>query len=337
MVGTVRKAQVLAITAGNRYLSDTLKTTAVADRADVAIVTPEEAKAEAVARDIKAGRYDLVIYDSVRPDSAPEANALYFGVVPPGPAYANAKDIEQPVILDWDIGHPILQYVRDLHLVFVAKAKLVDLPPGAKSLIDSNQGPVAFIAPREGYTDAVVTFPLIDGNTPNTTWFRYISFPLFVLNSIQVLGDVREGSSEEVAEPGRPVVLHLETAGKAITVTPPDGRPPATLLRSPQGTFIYNEANVTGIYLAKWEPKGLRPFAVNLFEARESDLACRGIVPDGAPADLAESYKIKIGYTPVSGTRKPPVVQKDIWWYFALLVLGVLLFEWYVYNRRVYV
>ena len=32
-----------------------------------------------------------------------------------------------------------------------------------------------------------------------------------------------------------------------------------------------------------------------------------------------------------------PDVQKDIWWYFALLVLGVLLVEWYVYNRRVYI
>jgi hypothetical protein len=76
---------------------------------------------------------------------------------------------------------------------------------------------------------------------------------------------------------------------------------------------------------------------VNLFDVRESDLAPRGIVPDGAPANLAESYKIKIGYSAVSGTQKPPVVRKDIWWYFALLVLGVLLAEWYVYNRRVFI
>ena len=55
------------------------------------------------------------------------------------------------------------------------------------------------------------------------------------------------------------------------------------------------------------------------------------------PASLEESYKIKIGYSPVTGTRKPPDVTKDIWWYFALLALGVLLVEWYVYNRRVYI
>ncbi len=107
--------------------------------------------------------------------------------------------------------------------------------------------------------------------------------------------------------------------------------------RSPQGTFVFNEADKTGIYLAQWEPKGLLPFAVNLFDARESDLAPRGLVPEGAPTRMAEAYKIKIGYNPVTGTQKPPVVQKDIWWYFALLALGVLLVEWYVYNRRVYI
>ncbi len=61
------------------------------------------------------------------------------------------------------------------------------------------------------------------------------------------------------------------------------------------------------------------------------------MVPYGAPESTAESYKIKIGYNPVTGTQKPPKVQKDIWWWFALLVLGVLLVEWYVYNRRVYI
>ena len=163
VVGTTRKAQVLAVTAGNRYLADTLKTPSAAERADVAIMTPDEAKTEAVVRDIRGGRYDLVIYDGVRPDAPAEANALYFGVFPPGPAYAKSKEVEQPVMLDVDIAHPMMQYIRDLPLVAIATAKIVELPTGAKSLIDSNQGSLAFIAPREGYTDAVVTFPLWKG------------------------------------------------------------------------------------------------------------------------------------------------------------------------------
>jgi hypothetical protein len=337
VAGTTRKAQVLAVTSGNRYLTDTLRTPGAIERSDVTIVAPEELKAPAIARDLKGGRYDLVIFDGVKPESAPEANALYFGVFPSGPAYAKTKDVSGPVILDWDIGHPLMQYVRDLSLVFVAKGQTVELPAGAKSLIDSDKGSLAFVAPREGYTDTVVTFPLMDGTNPNTTWFRYISFPLFVLNAIQALGNVREGAGEEIAEPGAPISLHPETQGKTITVAPLGGGTAETITRSPQGSFVFSRAETTGIYVAQWANNGQLPFAVNLFDARESDLASRGIVPDGAPASMAESYKIKIGANPVSGTQKPPVVRKDIWWYFALLVLGVLLFEWFIYNRRVFI
>ena len=34
---------------------------------------------------------------------------------------------------------------------------------------------------------------------------------------------------------------------------------------------------------------------------------------------MSENYKIKIGYSPVAGTRKAAVGRKDIWWWFALL------------------
>jgi len=337
IVGNARKAQVLAITAGNRYLLDAFNTPTASTNADVRIATPEEAKGEQLAREIRGGRFDLVIYDGVRPDTPPEANALYFGSLPPGPAYTNPKPVEQPVILDWSISHPLMQYIRDLSLVFVARANLVELPAGATSLIESNLGPLAFTIPREGFTDAVVLFPLLDGTTPNTTWFRYISFPLFLLNSIQALGNVREGSGDEVRSPGRPVILRAETLGKDLLVTSASGAATERLARTPQGSFVYNQAATTGLYHARWEPKGLLPFAVNLFDLRESDLAPRGLVPDGVPESQAEAYKIKIGYNPVAGTRQPKDKQLDWWKWFACAALGVLLLEWYIYNKRVYI
>ena len=161
LIGSPRKAQVLAVTAGNRYLADTLKTPTAAERAEVTVVTPEESKADPYARDIKSGRYDLIIYDGVRPELPPEANALYFGVLPPGKAYANSKEIQGPVVLDWDITHPLMQYIRDLSTVLIAKAVTVvgEPPPGSKILITSDKGPLAFVAPREGYSDAVVDLP----------------------------------------------------------------------------------------------------------------------------------------------------------------------------------
>lgn len=339
VVGNPRKAQVLVITSGNRYLVDTLRTPTAVERADVTIATPEESKTEAIARDLRSGRYDLVIYDNFRPEKAPEANALYFGVLPPGPAYEKSKVQEQPIILDWDVAHPLMQYVRDLPTVAILKAVIVDLPPGARSLIEGNQGPLAFVAPREGYSDAVVTFPLMDGEKFNTNWYRNISFPLFLFNSLQVLGNARESSGDEIHLPGQSVVLRAESSKGQLKVTSADGKRVNTLSRSLQGTYIDDQVDTTGIYHARWEPDGLLAFAVNQFDARESDLASRGLVPEGVPPDstLAESYKIKIGYSPVSGTRNPRPVRKDWWKPLAAIALGIVLLEWYIYNRRVYV
>jgi hypothetical protein len=337
IVGNARKAQILAITNGNRYLLDAFNTPIASERALVRVATPEEAKGEELAREVRGGRYDLVIYDGVSPETPPEANALYFGALPPGPAYAKSKSIEQPVILDWNISHPLMQYIRDLSLVFVAKANVVELPPGATSLIESNQGPLAFVIAREGFTDTVVMFPLLDGATPNTTWFRYISFPLFLLNGVQAMGNIREGTGEGYAAPSRPVILRPETSGKDIRVTSADGRSVEDLKRSPQGTFVYTQGNTTGLYHARWAPDGILPFAVNLFDFRESDLAPRGLVPVGVPDSQAESYKIKIGASPVAGTQRPKDVSHDWWKYLAGAVLVVLLIEWYIYNKRVYI
>ncbi len=337
LVGSARKAQVLVVTAGNRYLVDTLRTPTAEERADVTVATPDEAKTDPYARDTRAGKYDLVIYDRVRPENPPEGNALYFGILPPGKAYEKSKELVAPVILDWDVAHPLMQFVRDLPTVIIAKAIGVELPPGATSLIDSNQGSLAFIAPREGYSDTVVTFSLTDGDKFNTNWFKNISFPLFLFNSLQVLGNARESVGDEVHLPDQPVTIRTDTPKDQVIVTLPDGRTTETLTRTPQGAFVASKTDSTGIYHARWEPSGLLPFVVNQFDFRESDLAPRGLVPDGTPPAQADSYKIKIGYNPVTGTQKTRTSQKDAWWYLALIVLGVLLLEWYIYNKRVYV
>jgi hypothetical protein len=337
LIGNPRKAQVLLVTPGNRYLVDTLLTPTASERADVAVATPAEAKADPVARDIKGGRYDLVIYDQFRPDAPPEANALYFGVMPPGPAYEKTRILDRPVILDWDVSHPLMQYIRDLPTVVILKAIGVEPPIGSTVLMESNLGPLAFIAPREGYSDTVVTFPLMDGDKFNTTWFKNISFPLFLFNGLQLLGNSRESVADEVHLPGQNVVLRLEAPGGKVRIIGPDGREVETLSRSPQGTYVFGKTDKTGIYHARWEPSGLLPFVVNQFDFRESDIAPRGLVPDGTPPEKADAYKIKIGYSPVAGTKVSRPSRKDWWMPFAVAALVVLLVEWYIYNRRVYV
>jgi hypothetical protein len=334
--GNPRKAQVLLVTTGDRYLVDTLRTPTAEQLADVTDVTPEQAKGDEVLRAVGAGKYDLVIYDRTRPDTPPEANALYIGALPPGKGFEKAKEVEGPHILDWNLSHPLMQYIRDLSLVRILKAKVVEPPTGSTVLIEGSQGPLAFITPRAGYVDAVVTFALLDGSSFNSNWQLLYSFPLFIFNSLRALGNARDAAGGDVHRPGQPVTLRADSLAEEITVNGPDGLR-RTLRRTPQGTFVDNEANAAGLYHARWGKDGALSYAVNLFDARESDLAPRGLVPEGTPDSKVEDFKIKIGFNTVKGTRRTAPAQKDWWKPIALIALGVILVEWYIYNRRVYI
>jgi hypothetical protein len=221
--------------------------------------------------------------------------------------------------------------------VRILKAQVVEPPPGSAVLIESDKGPLAFVVPREGFSDAVVTFPLLTGKDINTDWYRIYSFPLFLFNCLRALGNAREAAGDEVHLPGQPVVLRADSVAEQIEVIPPGGGRPEALKRTPQGTFVYNHADACGIYHTRWGKDASAAFVVNLFDARESDLAPRGLVPEGVSADAAEAYKIKIGHSPVSGVRRTAPSRQDWWKPIALIALGVVLLEWYIYNRRVYI
>ncbi len=334
--GNPRKARVLLATSGNRYLLDFLQAPSLADLVDLVVVTPEQLDSEATAQEAAAGRYDLVIYDGIRPASAPEANALYFGVLPPGDVFGTPREVEAPIILDWNTTHPLLQYLRDLSLVRIAKATIVDLPPGATSLIEGNSGPLAFAMPRAGFTDVVIGFRLMDGKNFNSDWQVRTSYPLFLLNVIRNLGNPRESSGDEIQRPGDTIPLRVDAHVETLQLTGPSGQT-ERLARGAQGTFLVNSARQIGLYRASWPPDREQVFALNLFDARESDIAPRGLAPEGIPPDQADDYLIKIGNTAVKGVAQAQPALKQWWKPLAIAVLGVLLLEWYIYNRRVYV
>lgn len=334
--GTPRKAQVLLASSGNRYLLDFLQAPSMADLVDLVAVTPEQLASEPVSREITAGRYDLIIYDGIAPATPPEANALYFGALPPGNAFGTPRSVETPIILDWNATHPLLRYVRDLSLVRIAKATVVDIPTGAVPLIESDSGPLAFATPRAGYTDVIIGFKLMDGKNFNTDWQVRTSYPLFLLNVVQALGNLREASAEAIHRPGDAMTLRADSQTESLDLRGPSGQT-ERLDRSVQGTFLVNSTERLGLYRASWPPNREQFLAVNLFDTRESNLAPRGIAPEGTPPDQAENYLIKIGNTAVKGVAQAQPTLKEWWKPLAIAVLGILLLEWYIYNRRVYV
>jgi hypothetical protein len=284
----------------------------------------------------------------------PRANTMFIGRLPPAQNWHGREDAsggdagEQaqamtaesavaPQIIDWDRSHPLLASV-ELGNVDIADSLVLDPPPGAAVLIDSTSGPIAAVAPRNAFQDVVLGFEIFgqdkDGSrTVNTNWPRRLSFPTFCLNVLEYLAGGTEDSQLESVRPGRPV--ELRTAGNApeLTVVDPAGRE-YTVKRTADDTFQFHETNRLGVYDVRRGDQVIERFAVNLFDRAESDVRVRP--SQDAEGRTIAAADIRIGNVDVAAAVDRAPTRKEAWKLVLACALVVLVFEWYVYNRRVY-
>ncbi len=286
-----RPARVVLVTAGNEALQLSLDTEEVRAVADVAIVEPAIWETKPQQDLATAGFYDLVILDRQIPEVMPQANTLFIGCLPLVEGWSQSELQGRPVVIDTDRVHPLTQYV-ELGNVYIERAVALKTPAGGATLIDSNIGSLLSIAPREGYEDAVLGFDILSDNAGetivNTDWFLRRSFPVFVMNAVRYLGGIGSATTATV-RPGNPVALRTETPVDRMTVQRPDGKR-IEVLREGQNRFAFADTAQLGVYKV-FEGKSRttsRQFAVNLFDARESDLTPR--------------TDIQLGYREVKGS-----------------------------------
>ena len=89
-------------------------------------------------------------------------------------------------------------------------------------------------------------------------------------------------------------------------------------------SYIFGRTEELGVYDVREgaAAKANQQFAVNLYDPRESDLK---------PKDV-----VIVGVEEVKGQVAKNQSRQELWKWLLLVAIGVLVFEWYIYNRRVY-
>ena len=322
-----RPARVLVVSPGNEALRASLDTSQVQDLAVVTFAEPPILDTAEHKEQVDAGLYDLIIYDRCQPARMPQANTLFLGSLPPGDQWTAGPPAGPPNIIDIDRTHPLTQLV-DMSYVRIAEGRALKPPLGSTVLFDSVIGPLLAIAPRDAFEDAVCGFPLFveeNGETvPNSTWPLRPSFPVFFFNAVRYLGGSRGVQAIGNVPPGSPMTIRSPAVVTEITVTNPQGER-TTMRRTNQAPFVYTSTQDLGVYTIQEgsDKEVSHRFAVNLFDRQESDLRPR--------------ENLDLGHETVPGQAGFASARRETWKWILLLGLGVLLFEWYVYNRRVYI
>ncbi len=338
-----KQINVLLVSPGNNALETALQTGRVQQIAAVQTEPPtflSDPKYQAAALD---SNYDLIIFDQCSPMQMPLSNTLFIGSVPPAPpeitdpdqsedpSKNNAWKFGQPqgpaIVLDVNRNNSISQYL-EMGAVFIAEARTTQPGESGTILMTSDIGPVFAVAPRGAFQDAVLGFSIVqataDGVGVNTNWGNRRSFPVFVYSTVEFLGGGITESSSPSVQPGWPIGLLLSSRFKEFRVVAPEGQA-TQLTRSDESRYTFTKTDSLGIYqvFANDVESPVESFCVNLFSSRESDLK------------VAES--IRMGYDKVPASQTNILARKETWRLILLLGLALLVIEWIVFNRRVFI
>jgi len=296
--------------------------------ANVLEVAPEQLRGEALETAAATGVFDLIVFDRCSPAEMPHANTLFIDALPPGNARSAEDNDVAPYIIDVDQIHPLTQLV-DMSNVKIVKGRTLDPPLGSTVLFDSVTGPLFVVTPRGSYQDAVLGFSLLreqeDQIVPNTTWPLRQSFPVFVFNTLRYLGlgGYRGFLKAANLQPGDPVTIRPRTDIDQVTIVNPlEAR--LEPVRSGNRALVAADTEIPGIYdvYEQGADKPTSHFAVNLFSQAESN-----IMP---------AASLELGDEQVGRVTESRTTRRELWKLLLLAALLLLIFEWYVFNRRVY-
>ncbi|QOV88883.1 vWA domain-containing protein [Humisphaera borealis] len=323
-----KELSLLLVTDGNYFLQRAVQSLAIKSP-DVTQPADYEAK--------KPTNYDVIIFDNYKPKFLPEiGNYIWFGVVPDGtktrlatdegptapPGSGNAIVLDDVGVLDWKRDHPILENLG-LGRLYTAKALKLNVPLDREVLLDGLKGPLIVLDRAPKATHLIVAFDVMQSN-----WPLKPSFPMFLHQAMQYLAvgqtmDVRQSLRPgEVVRIPRSKLQQADINLKSVTLTGPDGK--KELPVTDAGEFVLPVMEKVGLYSTEPAIPGYEKLAVNILDPVESNVLPSDKIPAAVPTDTTDQGN-------AAGKRR-----LEWWWWLALVALGVLMIEWWVYTRRVH-
>jgi hypothetical protein len=346
-INVARKTRILIVGQPNDVLDKFFGSQEVLEVAQVDQLPPNDLSGEAYLRPARNGTYDLVIFDRCAPageQEMPRSNTFFIGKPPPPWRSDDLEKVHNPHVTGWQNSHAVLRDLKALYTVEIDQAfKMKDLPPRTPLLIEGRkigsatgggssarspatvEVPLLIALSRQSFTDLVLTFPILtEAGEWNTLWPLQTSFPLFLRNVMYYLGDLSENAIEESVQPGGIKKIRPDGNVPRIEVIGPDGalQPLQQDERNRRPDFSFGGTERVGLYRLRYNGATQGHFAVNLLDAEESNIEPRQVIQFGNEQIVAGQE-----------SRQP----RELWKWFALIALIVLMVEWYIYNRRIYV
>lgn len=307
VVAPSTEISILLVSRGNPFLENVLT---VDPRARVSVIRPENYHGNV--------DYDIVLFDRHQPEEIPSGNLVFINSIPPGHGYtAGGAMIENPVIIDWNRVHPLTPQYLNFEGIAIAEMMDVTAPEGAALLVEADRGELISHLETESRRMVVIGFDIT-----RSYWPINASFPVFFSNLLDQWARNRAGAVEASYATGSTISLLPPREATEAVIRTPGGQRIAQPLEG-QRSLHLTDTIEAGLYTLSYDTGWENLLAVNLASAQESRLA---------PARDLELPGGRV----IEGSAGDIRTTREIWYWLALLALGVLTVEWLIYTRRSY-
>lgn len=257
--------------------------------------------------------YDTIVVDNHTTARLPPSGFVFFGGAPVLPDVSLGDVIENEQIVAWDETHPLMKYVSFDNVGIVRWRKLT-LPRQAAVLVESEHSPVIAYLPTPGRQFVICAFDLAESD-----WWRKIPFVVFLFNATRFFAAGDAGTLTHMLRPGETIIAPpIKNSGAVDVLRPDANRERIEVAAGRVPTYARTER--VGVYDFSGEDDSFRA-AVNLLDRNESR--------------IAPNPQFAVGGERVARVESDLAVNQPLWPYLILAAIAVLLFEWWIYNRRV--
>ncbi|MCB2154822.1 BatA and WFA domain-containing protein [bacterium] len=298
---------VLLVSKGNRFLERVLM---IDPRVHLSRVPPTDYRT--------TDEYDLVIFDGSTVGEIPPGNFVFFHALPPGGDFTRNEQnptIERPTVIDWSRVHPLTRFVN-FEGLRIAESINYNAPKSSVMILQGLESDLITLYETETRNILVVGFDVLQ-----SMWPLDVSYPIFISNMIEYFARSGRGKVKASYVSGETIPIFPELDATEAVVTTPDDEQIEFSFEGASTAYLSETAR-TGVYQVAFDVGSTQLLPVNLASEKESRIAP---VPE-----------LEIGGQKIVGTEDVVKTNQEIWHWFVLAGLLILLLEWLIYCRRTF-
>ena len=340
VIPPAKRLSVVLVTSGNFYLASALEGMKLSH---FDIKTPAEF--QKILDSGAAGQYDVFVFDRALPTvkgadgkkspTLPRGRSLVLGAVPPPPLGAiDGGEGPADLFVDYSRDHPALR-LASLDKINVAKTRKVTLAKDTpvRAIARTKDGPAILEVIDPSSQAIIVAFDPSDSDWPFEP-----GYVLFLASSVLYLSETQSGSAGDSVMVGQTLETRLPPGSTDVRVELPRdaGGESVRLEPAPDGTVSYGPIQKIGIYRVSWTGNPPVATARDTAEGSRVTRAISANLLDPSESDLGTRPTLAMAREVVKATADhETTLTRRLWPWLLLAALAVVMFEWFIYNRKV--